>query len=225
MAAELVAALEHYTDPSQLYLVALHLSGITTSALLPQFYQSLRGSPDPELRFIGLEGLLGTSNEASALAEIASSLGVLPTLRTRSLLQVEISGTRNSDPAIVASLGAIASSPDETWQRCAAKGLENIHSLKALPFLAQLLSSPDRAAREAAMSGLSRFVDNLPIQTVSNIINGGSLISQGPTPYRTAQTDKYSLSRRLLGSADETEYVQFWKSWWASMKSQLAPGQ
>lgn len=82
--------------------------------------------------------------------------------------------------------------------------------------------------REEAMKGLSRFVDNLPIPTAYNTINLGALIPQGPQPYRTAETDKYSLSKRNPGPADQTEYLRFWRSWWASNKGKLtappAPG-
>lgn len=225
IALELAAALQAYTDPSQIYPLALHLSGISASTTLPSLYSALRLSPDPETKFVGLAGLLGTGDQVSALAEIAANVDAAPRLHTRSLIAIQISGTRNPDPSVIQSLNKIASSTDPSMQRAAAMGLENIHSQAALPSLAQLLDSNDPVAREAAMSGLSRFVDSLPIQTTQNTLNGRGLLAQGPTPYRTPETDKYSLSRRPLSSANEAEYLQFWKSWWAAVKSKLAPGQ
>ena len=99
--------------------------------------------------------------------------------------------------------------------------LDFIHTRDTLPFLAQALDGTDPNTRELAMQGLSRFVDNLPIQTQYNVTNGKALVAQGATPYRTADTDKYSLSRGSLGSANEAEYLQFWKSWWTAMKDEL----
>jgi hypothetical protein len=223
MAVELVATLQSYTDSKQLNPVAQQLYGIVDSTVLPALYGNLRSSSDIQLKFIGLTGLLGGPDEVSALTEIASNVDMITKIRTASLVGVAISGTRNPDPRTIPSLGKIASSPEPIVQRWAAMALENIHSRDALPFLAQLLDSPDAMARESAMSGLSRFVDNLPIQTVHNILTGKGVLSQGPTPYRTPETDKYSLSRRQLGSADESSYLSFWRSWWATMKNQLAP--
>ena len=77
------------------------------------------------------------------------------------------------------------------------------------------------------MPGLSRFVENLPIETQYNTLNGKAVLQQGPAPYRNAQTDRYSLATRSIQQTAETEaaLLQFWKSWWASMKDQLAAGE
>jgi hypothetical protein len=221
IAGALVSALEGYTDARQLYPIALQLSRIGTSAKLPGFYRTLRAKPDPQLKFIGLAGSLGGDDEISAVLEIANSADLLPTLRTRSLLETAVSGMHNPDRRVVLALGKFAGSADRALQRSAAMALENIHSRDTLPFLVQLLDSADSMARETALSGLSRFVDNLPIHTDQDTVNGTALRPQGTTPYRTPETDKYSLSRRQLGLANEAEYIQFWKSWWARMKDQI----
>jgi hypothetical protein len=222
MAMELVAALEQYTDAGQLYPVALSLSRIGESPLLPALYGVLRTNSDPELKFIGLSGLLGGAEESQALAEIAGNIDLARNLHTSPLLAMKISSVRSSGPEAVASLARIAASPDAGFERSAAVALENIHSRGALPVLVQLLDSNDALARECAMAGLSRFVDNLPIQTPQNIPTGTGLLAQGPAPYRTPATDEYSLSRRQLGAANEAEYLQFWKSWWTAAKDDLA---
>jgi hypothetical protein len=91
--------------------------------------------------------------------------------------------------------------------------------------LVRLLDSTDPKAREYAIQGLSRFVENLPIAEANDQITGKSHLPQGPTPYRTAETDRYSLGNRWLRSDSETEYLRFWKSWWASMKDELGPAR
>jgi hypothetical protein len=129
----------------------------------------------------------------SALTEIANNSGLVPKLRARSLVIGAICGVSSTDAAAVGALGRIAS--DANMQACVAEALDRIHTRDTLPFLAQLLDSSDPKAREYAIGGMSRFVDNLPIQTPSNILNGKSLVPQGPAPYRTADTDRHSLSR------------------------------
>jgi hypothetical protein len=85
-----------------------------------------------------------------------------------------------------------------------------------------LLDSSDQKVRESAMWGFVRFVNNLPVEVPTNI-RGKLLVPQGPTPYRTADTDKHSPGARSPGSTDDTADVQFWKSWWASMRAKLTP--
>lgn len=219
-ASELAAALEAYTDPSQIYHLALGFLSIGESDAAPVIYGALRAHPDPEIRFIGLAGLI-RSNDPTALGEVASNIEQVPNLQARGLLASAISGRRDTDPVAISQIGRIASSSSVVFQGAGAEALKNIHTRDTLPYLADLLDSGDARIREAAMIGLSRFVDNLPVQTQFNVLNFAALTPQGPAPYRTALTDTYSLSRRWLGAEDETKYIQFWKSWWAHMKDEL----
>jgi len=226
IAVELAAALlshRSYATPFQLVILGWALLGIGDSALVPGLYRTLRTNSDPELRFIGVRGLLRGNEGASALAEIANNLDVVTKLHTGSFVVTAICGQRNPDPGAIQSLGKIASSSDANVQRCAAEALMYIHTRETLPFLAQLLDSSDPRTREEAIRGLSRFVDNLPITTQYNTINAKALIPQGPAPYRTAETDRYSLSTRSLGQADQTEHLRFWRSWWATMRDKVMP--
>jgi hypothetical protein len=73
------------------------------------------------------------------------------------------------------------------------------------------------------MAGFSRFVENLPIETLDNVTNGKSVLRQGPAPYSNAQTDRYSLATRTLAQANDPEaaFLQFWRSWWAANQAAL----
>jgi hypothetical protein len=220
IAAELVGALQVRVDRSQLHRLAPGLLGIGESAVTPGLYRALRASGDPELRFLGLAGLL-RADDMSALGEIANNVDLVPGLEVAGFVLDAIEARRDANPAAIGYLGRIASSSNRSVQRSAGEALKYIHTRDTLPFLAQLLDSNEAKTREAAMTGFSRFVDNLPIATPASVPSGKSLVPQGPQPYRTAETDKYSLSTRALGATNEVEYLHFWRSWWATMKDKL----
>jgi hypothetical protein len=223
VAVELATALQSSTDHLQFVNLASGLLGVGASAVTSELYSGFRASPDPQLRFLGLTGLWG-AGDVSALTEIADNADQIPGLYVRQLLGRTICSANQTDPPVIAALGKLAASP--TMQACAAMTLMYIHTVPTLPFLAQLLDSDNALARECAIRGFSRFVDNLPVATQDNAINAEGLIPQGPAPYRTAQTDRYSLSITPLRSASfsEAEYLTFWKSWWATMGDTVMQG-
>jgi HEAT repeat protein len=108
-------------------------------------------------------------------------------------------------------------------QRNAAIALACIHTRDTLTFLARLLDSSDSLVRREAMLGMSRFVDNLPIERPGTVADGRSAVPLGPARYRTTETARYSLSYRPLamGPDEESEYLQFWESWWGMVKNEL----
>jgi hypothetical protein len=227
IASEIGAALPSYSDDVQLYTLASALREMTDSAVPAETYAALRNHRDPELRFTALAGLI-SRGDSTALAEIAASAALLGSLRAaRGLVCDGVRSVRDATPKAVNDLGAIASSPNRDIQLAAASALMNIHSPEALPFLVKLLDSRDPTTRQFALTGLSRFVDGLPLATPENMINGEGVLSHGPTPYRTAETMKYSLSTTWLKNAPypESEYLQFWKSWWETRRGMLAEGQ
>ena len=223
MAVEIVAGIQAYSDRRQISAMAWNLILLRQSSILPALNQSLRSNPDPEIRFVGLIGMLceGGDKEVSALEEIANSLASSPRFSTKSILTILVSGTSTPHPGAIQPLGRIAASSDIWLQKAAASAFANIHSHEAVPFLAQFLYSTDSQVRMSAILGLSRFVENLPIATASNIPNGKSLVPQGPTPYRTVDTDKHSRLNHPIGPANEAEFVAYWKSWWVAMKDKL----
>lgn len=229
LAVELTAGLQFCTDRSQCHDLAVALFDIGESTVTPELYRALRASGDTELRFLGLAGLLRSnygSADISALAEIASNVDLIPGLEMRGFVLSAIEARRDSDPDVIRYLGIIASSPDVSVQRSVAWALKFIHTRDTLPILGRLLDSTDSGTRESAMTGFSRYVDNLPVATVYNTLNGKWLIPQGPAPYGTPETDTYSLSTRRLDQTREAEFLQFWRSWWATMRDRVmaAPG-
>ena len=96
----------------------------------------------------------------------------------------------------------------------AAEALSKIHTRESLRSLVTLLESGDAKLRNLALSGFSRFVLNLPVETPEMVTTMAWMKPQGPTPYRSGETDRHSA---ILGAPEErhSEYVLFWKNWWA----------
>jgi hypothetical protein len=225
VAAEFATAIHNYSNPLDVFLLGHGLCQLEATPAVTGIYRTLATYTDPEVRLMGLAGLLGSDGENStwALKQIAKEMELIPRLHVRGVVIPSICSIRNSDRGAVESLGQISLSSDIALRRCAAMALDFIHTRDTLPFLAELLNSGDAGTREYAIQGLSRFVDNLPVQNPSNIRNGQALLPQGPAPYRTAETDQFSLSKGWLGSAEEAPYLQFWRSWWDRMKGELFP--
>jgi hypothetical protein len=242
IALEISGALPQHPNTTQLFGLATTLLGLAETPTTLSVLRPLRVSSDPELRFLGLAGLVGTGDwsplagsatnlnparlaEArSALAAIANDIDTLGRLAAGpGLVGHAVAVVRDSDSGSVAALGKIASSAEQGLQTQAAYSLACIHTGETLPFLAQLLDSPYTMVRENAVLGMGRFVNNLPITTSGNVPNQRYRVPVGEAPYRTAETDKYSRSSLQVIQNNEAEYVQFWKSWWATMKNKLTP--
>lgn len=222
---ELAAALPSYSNNAlQFHILASNLLSAADSPLTQEIFQSLRSNPDPEIKFIGLARSVRNKADTSALAEIANNIDTAQRLKATFFVVPGLSGRLDTDSTAIGYLGKIATSSNVDLQRAAATALMYIHNRETLPFLAKLLDSNDATTREFAMRGLSRFVGNLPIATQQNILSGKASLQQGPAPYRTPDTDRYSLATRSLAQAPEGEavFLQFWKSWWALMKDKLA---
>jgi hypothetical protein len=157
------------------------------------------------------------------LAELANDIEQTAGLKATFFVVPGVLGWLDPNSLAIGHLGKIAASSDLYLQRAAATALMNIHTTDALPFLAKLLDSSDGATRELAMRGLSRFVEGMPIPTHENILSGRATLAQEPTPYRTAETARYSLATRSLAQAPETEaaFLSFWKSWWEAVQGSV----
>lgn len=183
IANELAAALPSHDDG--FYNLATALLGMERCSVCGSIYASLRKSADPEVRFVGLAGMV-KRNDWSALAEIADSVELVRHLDVGpSIVSDALRPIRTDDPTAIRSLGRIALSAENGFregagvQRSAAIAISCIHTRDTLPFLVGLLGSADSMVRQEAMFGISRFVDNLPIQTPGTTANGKSDVPQG----------------------------------------------
>ena len=73
IAVEIVAAIQGYTEVSQLSHLVWALAGTSGSSLQLGLYSHLRANADPEIKFIGVFGELGGANSLGALAEVVNN--------------------------------------------------------------------------------------------------------------------------------------------------------
>ena len=242
LAVQLASALLYHSTSVPLYNAASALLGMAETPTTLSVFRTFSSSGDPAIAFVGLTGLVGTGTwsplegnghntsvsrllEARwALSQIATNIASISSLQDVSALVGTAAGiVRDTNSGTIAALGEIAASNIYNVQRSAAGALSEIHTSTSLPLLAQLLNSSDSWVRECGMRGLSRFIDGLPVAIPDNVPSGKNLVSQGPTPHRTAATDQYSLSRQLLPAGSEAAYLQFWKTWWSENQAALTP--
>jgi hypothetical protein len=163
-------------------------------------------SDSPRLAAIGVQALLA-EGDTTALSRVAAD----PGLRSTAVKAHAFDGLKfyfkNSDPAAVNALGRLAGDNSNGMELriAAASALARVHTRQALPFLAQLLDTPDPTLRTFAVGGLSMFANHVPI--------GSHEPAAGEWPWRTDET--------VAHSAMDGSNVGFWRSWWAANQAAL----
>ncbi len=125
IAVELVSALQISTDYSLKYHLASGLLEIGESTVTPNLYATLRTSPNIDLKFVGLAGMIRT-NDTGALNEFGGILNLMSNSPTGAIAGEAICAIRGTDPPIISSLGVIALSTKSAAQTCAAQALKYI---------------------------------------------------------------------------------------------------
>jgi hypothetical protein len=222
VALELATSTEQLSSTSvQFYYSAKGLLSTPASATVSSVHARLSQSTDLQVQSVGLIGRL-QQGDAAALAELPQTPEAFRKLALNLEMAAAIRNFRNPTPSAVQSLGRLATS--STAARpvvlSSADALRAIHTKDSLPFLVSLLDSSDAEIRHQGLAGLSMFVENLPVQTPEMVPAMTWLKQQGPAPYRTADTDRYS-AKFGEPSGRQAEYVTFWKSWWTRMQNQL----
>ncbi len=193
------------------------------SSSLTAVLRKMCQSSKTHVKAIGLAGLLfrGDSTVLSDLPLDSVTLSGLPVVVRASMIS-SIATVRDPTPSTVAVLGRIATTQTLApgIRGCAAEALAKIHTVDTLPTLALLLDSPEAVLRNWAFAGFSRFVDNLPIEKPEMFTTMAWMHPQGPTPYRTADTDKH-IADITVPAEKHAEYTSFWKAWWSRMKDQM----
>ncbi|MEN6532806.1 MAG: HEAT repeat domain-containing protein [Bryobacteraceae bacterium] len=162
-----------------------------------------------------------SSGEPGAWTQLAGHIHDIKNTQFIGIVLSLAHSCRGASPDDVHALGRLATSDIQGLNSSATRALEAIHTREAVPFLAELLSSPDAQIRLKAIRGLSLFVDSLPVMTADAAQSMAYLQPPGKGLYRTTETDKFSASRQLPNAEKAPSYVEFWKKWWESMKREF----
>jgi hypothetical protein len=222
VAAELTSAVEQLDYRGQeFYMLALGLLKIPPSDEVASRFRRLLKSSDPQVRVLGEVGLV-KQGDLAAIKNLPHFQETLMKSNLRVQLLSGLAMLRASDPATASALGSLATSSEVLGgiQFAAAQSLRAVHTKEALPFLAELLNSPEARIRHEGLAGLSMFVENLPVQLPELMPSYAWVQPQGPAPYRTEATDYYSAKFKEREGKQE-EYVAFWKTWWETMKTRI----
>ena len=184
-------------------------------------YKRLLNCPSAYVRALALAGLI-PSNDPSVVVQIAKTLADLRKSPARGWIGVGLQSYFNTDPVGVAALGEIAATAEgsDFIAENAAFALVNIHTRDALPHLARLLDSPNPKVQSLAVSGISAFVQGLPVRKPADAISMAWLKPAEKSGYLTDEVRPY-LGMGDLRSDRATETVRFWKAWWTSHQQEL----
>ena len=220
---ELSTAVEHLPSATtEFYYTATGLLSLSDTSNVTSQYRRLSQMADPQLQVLGLIGLV-RQGDAASIERVLELQAALRASKLRVHMVSAVRNVRDGTPRTVQALGRLAttSGVGSGLQMAACDALRSVHTKDSLPFLVALLDSPNAEIRHEGLAGISMFVENLPIQKAEMVPNMTWLRPQGPAPYRTTDTDKYSAK---FGEPPDrqAEYVAFWKSWWVKFGSQLA---
>jgi hypothetical protein len=225
VASEISAAIE-FGNPSGNGLDTLFFGILDElgSPVLQVLYHRLAAANSPNLRALGLSGLIRNGDPAALQAALEQSSSFSRLRENNALVQSIRDVFRSTDPAAIAILGRMAVDSKAVaagMREASAHALRSIHSVAALPYLAQLLDDPDADLRGEGVGGLAAFANGLPVQTNANVANFGYLRSADQAPYKTEETMRHFAMGRQAIQQKEQEYLVFWKSWWAEHRWEL----
>jgi hypothetical protein len=238
LAYELAASLEAHSGRSPLVLLEIPeaLEG-PTAKTKSRIYKKLAQSQISNVRTIGKLGLIRMGDPA-ALSEVADPVtpltsaplqtnairggkptkllyGAQGTIQTySSYVAASISQIVESKGSTVSAVGLLVAPgvPNSEIRRSAARALRNIHTAKAVGYLAPLLYDNDYELRVEAIGGLACFANGVPVLDPAK--PGGGMDLNKPGPYKTDETISHFAMGSSTISSREAFYLTYWRSWW-----------
>ena len=228
--AELLTSAERSGgDLSYLQRLLLKLDP-SASPLVQKAFQEWRSSPSLALRTEAMRSLI-FSGDTQALLQSRPELE-LPSTSFSHTLGGALGAFRSTDPVAIKILGELAASsktPLET-RRSAASALYALHTKDTLPYLVQLLDSPDKILQVNAVSGLSAFALHMRMidangdgaDALDEVMNPGRRrkIPDATALFDTDETRQNVHFGTFRDEVEESRYLNYWKSWFQRNRSQ-----
>lgn len=225
--AELASAAEFFHGGRNYGATLFDALGPADSPLMPGIVKRFSESTERDLKAIGLSWRIA-QGDAGALELLAGDLVRFEGAPALGPLASVLSNYTNPDPAGVRALGKLALAPGTAGlayiRQAAVDALRALHTRDALPYLFELLDSPDPHFRSQAVAGFSLFFAEVPITRQGPETEAAR--ERALNPARRASREKAPDEEFIhLGgfkdSADEARYLDHWKGWWQLNKSRL----
>lgn len=158
--------------------------------------------------------------DSAALAQVAAQVKRLATSRSSYQIGLALTGWRGTDSRDVASLAALAQANVPGFSEPALQALMMIHTNGAVPSLLNLLKSPDPAIQDAAIRGLSLFVNGAPVLTEDAVKRLAHFTSAENSDYVDSAIAPF-ISVAPVPAARRVEYVDAWTQWGTRMSAKL----
>jgi hypothetical protein len=221
--SEVAAALEAAASAHAPYAL-LDAVGASDSAAIRAILWHIVGSQGTvTARAEALEALIGRGDTRAIGTVVEDPMLVSFNGTDREIVTSVRDTFRATDPRSVAALIKLARAPQaaDGLNAAAIRALSSIHSRETVPFLAGLLSHPDKELRGRAMVGLAAFANGCPIQTPDNTKNMEYMQPRLPSVYRNSDTLAHFVVR--VGSSDnESEQLSFWTTWWTQHRQEFS---
>ncbi len=226
---ELCAGLESVdVQTMEFGMLAIALRGANglDSPRIRSAFERLADSTEPAISALGLGGLLGLDVDEDTIKRVEERLPALAATPGFHLIVANMEDVTNSDPAVVDSLGRLATASTSSFElkRSAASALRSIHSQQAIPFLARLLDDQSPEIQSLGIAGLSAFVENLPLITPDSLSSMSWMRPQGDRRFGDAAgaAGFIRVSGQFTGQGERQAHVQVWKQWWNLVEPQLS---
>lgn len=222
--SEIANAVE--ATPGNPFLQFVHHGGLErySSPIILNLYTKLSQSTSSGQKAVGIAGLIrrGELNALGRLEVEAAELSQSPEGR---LLEFGIEAYyRNPDPRGVAILGRVANNPGArpSLRKAVAGSLASIHTRDALPYLLQLLDSPDPELQSLGVGGMAMFANLGAKPQQAGMLMTPQISGREDAPFRTNETlTNFAMGKEAF-EANSQKYIQFWKIWWAKNRQKIS---
>ena len=193
-----------------------------SSPTMLRLYTKLSQSSSSSRKALGVAGLI-RRGDLTALGRLEIEGQELSQSSEGRLLEFGIAYYRNPDPGGVAILGRLANSRGLrlSLRKASAGALASIHTRESLPYLLQLLDSPDPELQSWGAGGMAMFANLGPNPQIARTPMSPQITGRENAPFRTNDT----MANFAMGKAFEVnsqKYIQFWKNWWAENRQKIS---
>jgi len=201
------------------------LAGLSDSPRIADIMKEFAQSHTLPLRVEGVAWAVRHGDPGALVELVRLAKGSAKSLRPACFLSA-VSEYVNTDPTGVLALGRVVLDPEmpsDYLKQNAAHALRNIHTPDAVPFLAEMLNSPDVEIRAEAVSGLTEHVAGVrPVvdgpkrrEALDEAFNPGRRQKPFPVP------GEYLRMGPFQDTDSEERLLTYWRGWWQTHKAEF----